>query len=62
MRMAKHRIARRVGFEKCLIPWKELIEDYFVRLSCQNCGFGQISAHTYSFLSQKRDLVIRNAH
>ena len=25
MRMAKSRIARRVGFEKCLIPWKDLI-------------------------------------
>ena len=24
MRMAKRRITRRVGFEKCLIPWKEL--------------------------------------
>ena len=24
MRMDKRRIARRVGFEKCLIPWKEL--------------------------------------
>ena len=27
MRMAKRRIARRVGFEKCLIPWKELISN-----------------------------------
>ena len=25
MRMAKRRIARRVGFKKCLIPWRELI-------------------------------------
>ena len=25
MRLAKRRIARRVGFEKCLIPWKELM-------------------------------------
>ena len=25
MRLAKRRIARRIGFEKCLIPWKELI-------------------------------------
>ena len=24
MKMAKRRIARRVGFEKCLIPWKKL--------------------------------------
>ena len=24
MRMTKRQIARRVGFEKCLIPWKEL--------------------------------------
>ena len=28
MRMAKRRIARRVGFEKCLIPWKELMDIY----------------------------------
>ena len=27
MRMAKRGIARREGFEKCLIPWKELIGD-----------------------------------
>ena len=25
MRIAKRRIARRVGFEKCLIMWKELM-------------------------------------
>ena len=27
MRMTKHRIARKAGFEKCLIPWKELMYD-----------------------------------
>ena len=30
MRMAKRQIARRVGFEKCLIPWKELKNEFNV--------------------------------
>ena len=36
MRMAKRRITRRVGFEKCLIPWKELNMLYIFSISKAN--------------------------
>ena len=32
MRMAKRRNSRRAGFEKCPIPWKELIKRKYILL------------------------------
>ena len=45
MRMAKRRIAHRVGFEKCITPWKELILSLSIYLFLK-CGQSTMTSTT----------------
>ena len=52
MGMAKRQIARRVRFEKCLIPWKELIQGYII---------ASVTSHLYNNMGNapKNDMIDR---
>ena len=58
--MAKRRIARRVGFEKCLIPCKELKTNFEINGRCTHVTMMMITIIIYLLCGMLETLLLKS--